>query len=517
MSSFENSKSSDSASKPSQDKSTEESGANLYYEASKQFTQSFIKAVIAPLKGSSELFGITSPESATATETKADQFGTMAGTAFDAIGSQLLIRHFAPSASKIASSIGLNTGLGFLQPTEEGSFKSHLNGAIVGFGTGAVMSGADFGLKPASTFSRLLSGTISSTAGGITNVELSSKLQTGEFASLGQLESAATSWAAVGAVLGGIREGAGAIRFKATPDAPVTPLGKGESFETPTPKPDVITQTAAPTAESIKPGYDVSRLIVDKPPPLTDLPPVSQQAVPSEPAESIAARIRRVAQDQSFYSRVKTADTYMKCLLFSRDLSDALRREKIDHIMVATTDDSLNHMPMHNFILAKDEAGKILHVDPTISQFVPNFKDVFVGTKDQLLDVAKTSVGDIRVWDKITDNRTDWSKVWADRPLLYPKRFVEPTPETQEDFAQKWGAANVEMYRDHLTGVVQQTLKNPDVLQYADREFPPEFVVRLKDALAKIKGAENPVESSSAETAEKPQRSILRSIELPER
>ncbi len=169
----------------------------------------------------------------------------MAGTAFDAIGAQLLIKHFAPGASRIAGSIGLNTGLGFLQPTEEGSFKSHLNRAIVGFGTGAIISGVDFGLKPASTFSRLLSGTISSSAGGITNFELSSKLQTGEFASLRQLKITATSWAAVGAVLGGIGEGASAIRFKATPDAPVTLFGKIENFETSSPKPDVITQTAA--------------------------------------------------------------------------------------------------------------------------------------------------------------------------------------------------------------------------------------------------------------------------------
>ncbi len=65
------------------------------------------------------------------------------------------------------------------------------------------------------------------------------------------------------------------------------------------------------------------------------------------------------------------------------------------------------------------------------------------------------------------------------------------------------------MYRDHLPGVVKQTLKDPEALQYADREFPPEFIARLKDALARIKEAETP--------AKTPQPSILSSIELPER
>jgi hypothetical protein len=85
MSSLDNNKSSDSAPKTSHDKAADESGASLYYEAAKHFSQSFLKSAAAPLTGGSELLGLSSRQAPTEKATTADQLGTIAGTAFDAI------------------------------------------------------------------------------------------------------------------------------------------------------------------------------------------------------------------------------------------------------------------------------------------------------------------------------------------------------------------------------------------------------------------------------------------------
>lgn len=186
--------------------------------------------------------------------------------------------------------------------------------------------------------------------------------------------------------------------------------------------------------------------------------------------ETVTAKIHRIAQAQPWYENVKVGNTLNKCSDYSASLEKALRAENIEAIHVGSEDPS-SGMIMHNFLLAKTELGT-LHVDPTLSQFVPHFRNVFIGTRNELLAIARAS-----------DRSRDWSRQWAEKPVLQPQTNIEPSTIERARFDQTWGSTGVVQYKDYAPKIAEWAANLPDFIDWRAKlrngRSSEEFIARV--------------------------------------
>jgi hypothetical protein len=95
-----------------------------------------------------------------------------------------------------------------------------------------------------------------------------------------------------------------------------------------------------------------------------------------------------------------------QCRGGSKTLYKLLVKSPATHQYMLTDKDHLQIVSGmgHTFIRYKDDANeRYLYIDPTIAQFVPTFDGIFVGTGDELKELAKAPKSRLDITDYIED------------------------------------------------------------------------------------------------------------------
>jgi len=138
---------------------------------------------------------------------------------------------------------------------------------------------------------------------------------------------------------------------------------------------------------------------------------------------------------------VQRGDTADKCLDFSEEVLRALLEAGADAIMVQSRDGE--GTPNHHYVLAQVGEGaeqRTVMVDPTVNQFYPKYKQIYVGTPEALRERVVHSGKDQKVFNEF----------WPSKSNLYiPDGLYEelgqPSPKLEDaaSFQAKWGAMGV--------------------------------------------------------------------------
>lgn len=206
--------------------------------AAGRFFSAFADAAAAPLRGTELL---VSPEKGTAQAPAptdlSSRLGSMAGTSFDFVLSNLVLGRVCPGMSRFLRPAVIAGAMGTLSPTADNTLVSRLEQGSVAFGTGLVLGGADSSLRymgyrsglfstEGSALSRgvlgTLAGTGSAAIAGIGNVQLTSLVDTGHAADWTTTGQETLTWAATGFVLGAGSEATSGLWARRSAGTPLT-------------------------------------------------------------------------------------------------------------------------------------------------------------------------------------------------------------------------------------------------------------------------------------------------------
>lgn len=98
-------------------------------------------------------------------------------------------------------------------------------------------------------------------------------------------------------------------------------------------------------------------------------------------------RIRAIVRSLDIYDDIQAGDTHNMCLDFSERVLHELLERGANAIMVQSRDEE--GTPHHHYVLCQVGDGissGVVVVDPTIGQFYHKYKDVFVGSMDEMRD-----------------------------------------------------------------------------------------------------------------------------------
>jgi hypothetical protein len=91
-----------------------------------------------------------------------------------------------------------------------------------------------------------------------------------------------------------------------------------------------------------------------------------------------------------------------RLLVNSRSASQYLEKMDKDHLQIVS---GLGH----TFIRYKDDKyGRYIYIDPTISQFLPSFDGIFVGTREELEQLTKLPRSSVNITNYVEDPK--WTR-----------------------------------------------------------------------------------------------------------
>jgi hypothetical protein len=153
------------------------------------------------------------------------------------------------------------------------------------------------------------------------------------------------------------------------------------------------------------------------------------------PTWKFADLVSAIAKTIPSYPQIMAGDTVHECSRISKELLAALAQKGIETLYVGAED--ARGVLRHNYLLANFN-GQTLIIDPTVSQFVPSYSGVFVGTLEEVLGLPEVA----------NAPGIKWNEVWSKSPVA-PYREGPPLSSADRDaFKEKWGSTGA-VLKDH--------------------------------------------------------------------
>jgi hypothetical protein len=150
--------------------------------------------------------------------------------------------------------------------------------------------------------------------------------------------------------------------------------------------------------------------------------------IEATPTWKFADRVSAIAKTIPSYPHIMAGDTVHECSRISKELQAALLAQKGIETLYVGAEDARGVL-RHNYLLANFN-GQTLIIDPTVSQFVPSYSGVFVGTLEEALELPEVA----------NAPGTKWNEVWSENPVA-PHREGPPLSSADRDaFRKKWGS-----------------------------------------------------------------------------
>ncbi len=170
--------------------------------------------------------------------------------------------------------------------------------------------------------------------------------------------------------------------------------------------------------------------------------------------------LRAIVKSLDIYDDIKNGETHNQCLDFSEIVLRELLDRGVDAIMVQSRDDS--GTPIHHYVLAQVGSDIDRHpviVDPTIGQFYHKYKDVFVGTQDEMHERFVKGGKSQRIFDEYWPSKIN---VCEPESVYEDGQHTPPSKVDPKEFQEKWGDFGV-VQKERFTAAYSSKRRLPQL------------------------------------------------------